>query len=204
MNNVWKLLALALACCLGLACDTPGSGSGRSPGRPTPGAPKGDSTDILRAGEKIYITLSDIPGGPGGGEVTISEDGKITLHLDQTFVAAGKTRSQLEAEIRARYVPGFYTKMTVTVKQEDRFVYVGGFVKAPNRYPYTPGLTLLKAIAAAGDFSEFGDKTKVTITRSDGSTETIDCKKAIETPSLDRPLLPGDRVHVPRRGFFQP
>ncbi|MEQ2006675.1 MAG: polysaccharide biosynthesis/export family protein [Limisphaerales bacterium] len=163
-----------------------------------------DSVETLRAGDKIQVLLADLPPGIISAEVTISEDGKITLHLDQTFQAAGKSRTKLESEIRARYVPNFYTKMTVTVKQEDRFVFVGGFVKAPNRYPYTTGLTVLKAISAAADFSEFGDKTKVTITRSDGSKETMDCKAAIEKPSLDRPLFPGDRIYVPRRGFFNP
>jgi len=198
MSNVWKLLALTLACCLGLACESPGSGGGRT--KAGTGASKGDSTDILRAGEKIQVALSDIPNGPPAAEMTISEDGKITLHLDQTFVAAGKTRSQLEAEIRARYVPNFYTKMTVTVRQEDRFVYVGGHVKQPNRYPFTPGLTLLKAIAAAGEFSEFGKKTEVTITRGD-RTQVVDCLKALQEPSLDVPLFPNDRIHVPRRYF---
>ena len=161
MNNVWKSLALALVCCLGLACDTPSQGSGRPLGAQR-GGPIADSTDLLRVGEKIQVLLADLPQGTIAADLTISEDGKITLHLDQTFEAAGKTRSKLETEIRARYVPNFYTKLTVTVKQEDRFVYVGSFVKAAGSYPYRPGLTLLKAIAAAGGFSEFGDKTKVT------------------------------------------
>ncbi|MBI5800325.1 MAG: polysaccharide export protein [Verrucomicrobia bacterium] len=199
MNTVWKSLALLL-CCLGTACETPGPVQGRAPA-PRPGNPLPDSTDILRVGEKIQVLLADLPTGIIGADLTISEDGKITLHLDQTFQAAGKTRSKLETEIRARYVPNFYTKMTVTVKQEERFVYVGGFVKQPNRYPYTPGLTVLKSISAAGDFSEFGDKTKVTITRSGDLKETMDCKAAIENPSLDRPLFPGDRIYVPRRFF---
>lgn len=169
-----------------------------------PAAPKGGdsgSTDILNVGERIVVILSDIPSGPPPQEVVISEDGKITLHLDKTFSAAGKTRSQLEKEIKEYYVPSFYTRMTVTVKQEERFVYVGGFVKSPNRYPFTPGLTLLKAISSAGDFSEFGDKTEVTITRVGDRKEVVDCKKALKDPKLDRPLFPGDRVYVPRRFF---
>ncbi len=199
MNKASQSLALALLCFLGVACETPGPR--RDPAPPRPGSIPSDSTDILRVGEKIQVLLADLPTGTLGADLTISEDGKITLHLDQTFVVAGKTRSKLEAEIRTRYVPSFYTKMTVTVKQEERFVYVGGFVKAPNRYPYTPGLTVLKAISAAGDFSEFGDKTKVTITRTGDVKETMDCKAAIENPTLDRGLFPGDRIYVPRRFF---
>jgi polysaccharide biosynthesis/export protein len=199
MNNVWKLLALTLVCCLGVACETTSDGGPRPAGNIPRGA---DPSATLRVGEKIQVILSDLPTGTIVADLTIGEDGKITLHLDQSFVAAGKVRSQLEAEIRSRYVPNFYSKITVTVKQEDRWVYVGGFVKAPNRYPHTPGLTLLKAISVAGDFSEFGDKTKVTITRgSTGAEEIVDCKKAITNSKLDRPLFPDDRVHVPRRYF---
>lgn len=200
MNNVWKLVPLIFGLCFGLACDTPTQRSGRPPSAPR-GVLAADSTDILRVGEKVQVLLADLPQGTIAADLTISEDGKITLHLDQPFVAAGKTRSKLESEIRTRYVPNFYTKMTVTVKQEDRYVYVGGFVKQPNRYPYTPGLTVLKAISAAGDFSEFGDKTKATITRTGDIKETMDCKAAIENPSLDRALFPGDRIYVPRRFF---
>lgn len=207
MNKYSQPLALALAllCFLGIACESPNPGSGpvreSAAAQPLPG---GDSTDLLRAGERVHVILADLPTGSIPHELTISEDGKITLHLDQTFVAAGKTRTKLEAEVRMRYVPNFYTKMTVTVKQEERFVYVGGFVKQPNRYPFTPGLTVLKAISAAGDFSEFGEKTKVTITRTGDAKEVMDCKAAIDNPKLDRALFPGDRIYVPRRGFFNP
>jgi protein involved in polysaccharide export with SLBB domain len=200
MNLVLKSLALALLCCLGIACETPGPAP--SSAAPAPrGVPTADSVETLRAGDKIQVSLADLPMGTISAEVTISEDGKITLHLDQTFQAVGKSRTKLETEIRARYVPNFYTKMTVTVKQEDRFVFVGGFVRQPNRYPYTTGLTVLKAISAAGDFSEFGDKIKVTITRTGDVKELMDCKAAIENPKLDRPLFPGDRIYVPRRFF---
>ena len=60
---------------------------------------------------------------------------------------------------------------------------------------------MLKAISSAGDFSEFGDKTEVTITRVGDRKEVVDCKKALKDPKLDRPLFPGDRVYVPRRFF---
>ena len=200
MNRVLQSLAVMLAAGLLLACDTPSAPSGGAPAQPRNiGA---DPTATLRVGEKIQVILADIPNGPIPADLTIGEDGKITLHLEQSFVAAGKSRTQLEGEIRARYVPNFYTRITVTVKQEDRWVYVGGFVKAPNRYPFTPGLTLLKAVSVAGDFSEFGDKTKVTITRgATGTEEVVDCRAALKNPKLDRPLFPDDRVYVPRRFF---
>jgi polysaccharide export outer membrane protein len=201
MNRVLQLLAVTLIAGLLLACDTPSAPVGRPPVQ-QPRNPAADPTATLRIGEKIQVILADIPGGPAVADLTIAEDGKITLHLEQAFIAAGKSRTQLEAEIRTRYVPNFYARITVTVKQEDRWVYVGGFVKAPNRYAFTPGLTLLKAVSVAGDFSEFGDKTKVTVTRgATGAEEVVDCRAALKNPKLDVPLFPDDRVYVPRRYF---
>ncbi len=200
MKSIWKILGLALVCGLGLACES--TNGPAIPHTTNPNPPNLTSTDIMRVGEKIQVQLADLPGGTVTSEPTISEDGKITLHLDQTFQAAGKTRTQLEAEIRARYVPNYYKKVTPTVRQEERFVYVGSFVKTPGSYPFRPGLTLLKAISVAGGFSEFGDKTKVTVTRyADGRVETVDCIKAQKDPRLDVPLYPNDRVDVPRRYF---
>ena len=79
-------------------------------------------------------------------EEKIKEDGTITLLLNQTFKAAGKTRGELEKEIRERYVPRLLQYMTVTVKQQDRWYYVDGEVKSPNRQIYNSRITVLKAI----------------------------------------------------------
>jgi len=157
------------------------------------------STDILRPGDKITVTLSDIPMGPIHQELTISDEGKITLHLNQTFSAAGKTRAVLQEEIHERYYPSLYKQLTVTIKPEERFFYVEGQVKAPNRYLYSGELSVLKAITAAGGFTDFANRKKVQVTRGSKKTETINCEKAKEDPKLDLPIYPGDIISVPKR-----
>ena len=77
---------------------------------------------------------------------------------------------------------------------------VGGEVKAPQRVPYTPDLTVLAAINAAGGFSPFADQHKVRLLRSDG-VMVIDVRKARATPALDIPVEPGDRIEVPQTIF---
>jgi hypothetical protein len=39
----------------------------------------------------------------------------------------------------------------------------------------------------------------VKLTRVNGRTQTVNCVKALENPSLDPEIYPGDKVYVPRR-----
>jgi len=163
-----------------------------------------EKTDILQPGQSIIVTFSDLPTVVPAYTDPIKADGTITLLQNQTFVAAGKTRRQLEEEIRATYVPRFYQNMTVSVAPplNTRFYYVLGDVKIPGRQIYIERTTVLKAITSCGDFTDFAKKSKVRLTRTDGRTFIINCKKAIKNPELDLEVLPGDKVFVPRRIFF--
>lgn len=163
-----------------------------------PGALKG-SSDNLRAGDKVTITLTDVPNGPILSEHIIPDDGEITIHLDLKTKAAGKTKRQLQDDIRKLYVPQYYLRMTVNVKTEDRFVFASGEVKLPNRYLYSGELSVLKVIATAGGFTDFANKRKVELARVNGTIERIDCVKALADSSLDLPVFPGEKVFVPRR-----
>ena len=152
-------------------------------------------------GDSLTITFTDTPVPIPNFDEKIREDGTITLTLNKTFTAAGKSRGDLEKEIRACYVPNYYKYMTVTVKQQSdtRWYYANGEVKMPNRQIYAGRITVLKAIASVGGFTDFANKKKVKLTRVDGRTQTVNCNKALENPSLDPEIYPGDTVHVPRR-----
>ncbi|HWX19184.1 MAG TPA: SLBB domain-containing protein [Candidatus Binatia bacterium] len=174
-----------------------------------PGAPAGNpdttlgATEVLQPGEAIIVTFSDTPMPIPAWNDAIKADGTITLMLNMTFTAAGKTRRQLEEEIRSRYVPAYYQTMTPSVirQQSTRFYYVLGDVKAPGRQVYIDRMTVLKAISSCGDFTDFAKKTKVRLTRGDGRIFIINCKKALKHPELDLEVFPGDKVYVPRRIF---
>ena len=191
---------LALVACL-LAFLTTGCETDTAP-KPSavaqPGALRG-SSDNLRAGDKVTITLTDVPNGPLQSEHIIPDDGEITIHLDLKTKAAGKTKRQLQDDIRKLYVPQYYLRMTVNVKTEDRFVFASGEVKLPNRYIYSGELSVLKVIATAGGFTDFANKKKVELARVNGTIERIDCVKALADSSLDLPVFPGEKVFVPRR-----
>ena len=155
-------------------------------------------SDILRINDSIKVIFSDLPTPQLPFEERVKEDGTITLLQNQTFNAAGKTRGELEREIRIRYVPDFYRNLTVTIQPQDRFYFVDGEVKEPNRQIYLSHMTVLKAIASCRGFTDFAKKTAVRLTRADGTTYIIDCKKALKDPRLDLEVFPGDNINVPR------
>src|SRR5439155_7152815 len=89
-------------------------------------ATRGDRPEIINIGDSLTITFSDLPLLLPADQQQVKSDGTITLMENQTFTAAGKARGELEKEIRSRYVPRLYPKMTVTIKPLERFFYIGG------------------------------------------------------------------------------
>jgi len=159
-------------------------------------------SETLRVGDSLTLGFSDRI-NPPFGTVRISQDGTITLFWNQTFIAAGKTPSELEREIRARYAPGLPSRdghITIIAASGPGYYYfVRGEVQSEGRYHYSGPATVLKTIAFAGGFTDFAKKSKVRLIRPDGSKSTIDCAKATEHPELDLAVSPGDIIFVPRR-----
>ena len=156
-------------------------------------------TDMFRPGDTMTITFTDTPELKPPMTQQVREDGTITLLENLTFVVTNKPRGALEQEIRARYVPSIYRRLTVSITPMSQFFYVGGEVRAPQRQLYTGPITVSKAIQACGDFTDFANKKKVKLIRNDGRMLTVNCVKAINDPTLDLPVYPGDKIHVPRR-----
>jgi protein involved in polysaccharide export with SLBB domain len=157
--------------------------------------------DTLRAGDRINVSFSGLPVPIERHEEQIREDGYINPpFLGTTIKAAGKRIGQLQDELQKLYVPHYFKAATITVRRQDSYFFVGGEVKAPGQKPYLSEMTVLKAIQAAGDFTEYAKKTKVQVIRANGRKEKpVNCPKAIKNPKLDLPIFPGDQIIVPKR-----
>ncbi|MBI1839930.1 MAG: polysaccharide export protein, partial [Verrucomicrobia bacterium] len=129
----------------------------------------------------------------------VKDDGTIGLPLGVRVEAAGKTIGQVQQTIEASYVPRYLKRLTVSVKNEERFFFVGGEVRTPGRIIYASGLTVLQAIDSAGGFTEFAKRTKVSLRRVNGQQFVIDCDKALQEHTIDMPVFPGDSINVPKR-----
>ena len=159
------------------------------------------SEDIIHKGTLLIITFSDTVSPIPPFEERVNEEGSITLIENKSFTAEGKTRGQLEKEIRECYVRKYYRRLTVTIKPQERVFYIDGEVRTPGRPAYAPPMTVLKAIASAGGANDFANLKRVTVTRTNGKKEKVNCIKAREDSSKDLPIYPGDSIHVPRTIF---
>jgi protein involved in polysaccharide export with SLBB domain len=168
-----------------------------------PGASGGtnsvDTTNYtLRVGDQLTVSFFDIT--PPLQPITdqIKEDGTITLIYNEKFQAAGKTISQLQNDVHARYVPAYVKYMTVNIAALNRLYTVSGEVKSGNSFPYPGHMTVLQAIANAGGFTDYANKRKVKVTRADHRQIIVNAFKAQEDPDLNIEIFPGDTIYVPQ------
>lgn len=87
------------------------------------------------------------------GEYTVGPDGKVSIPFVGSIEAAGKTTEELSKNIgdKLQQALGLIDRPSASVEIEQfRPVYVTGDVRTPGKYPYQPGLTVLKALTLAG------------------------------------------------------
>jgi polysaccharide export outer membrane protein len=158
------------------------------------------SSAQLRPGDTLTVSLTGIP-DPSTNPVQIDEQGLISLLYIGTMTAAGLTTNELSQAIRQAYVDRkFYTQLSVSVTVTERYVYLGGEVQRPGRITWSPDLTLSKSVQAAGGFTLYAKKTRVTLTR-DRKAYDFDVLLAQSKPDEDPLLFPGDSIQVPRSAF---
>lgn len=160
-----------------------------------------DKANMLGVGDQITVTFSDVINAIQPVTQTIKDDGTITLIYNQQFQAASNTIGALEKLIHDRYVPNYFVNMTVNVTTAERFYFVGGEVKAPNRQVYTGPIRVTGAIDTAGGFTEYAKKSKIEVTRANGRKFRVNYNDALDDPLKNPEIYPGDRVHVPKKIF---
>jgi protein involved in polysaccharide export with SLBB domain len=156
----------------------------------------------FHVGETVSVVFSGTPDPTEipSHEEAVKEDGNITLPLIGPIKALGKTAGELQNEIQDLYVPKYYVRLNIVVKPGDLIYYVRGEVKQPGREIYVGETTVTKAITSAGDFTDFASH-KVKLIRANGQVIKVNVDKALEDPSLDLQVYPGDQIMVPRRIF---
>ncbi len=188
---------MAVVVGFGLGCET-GKPSNMGGGAITP-PPVTDTT--YRPGDKILIDFADNPGIPPSWQQAVREDGTIGLPFNQTVLAAGKRKAELEQAIHDVFVPKILRRVTVNIRAESRYFFVTGEVKTPGQKEHTGLITVMKAIGAAGDFTDFADKGDIDIRRANGENVKVNGKEILRGTANDVPVYPGDTVHVNRRYF---
>ncbi len=159
----------------------------------------------LKANDRVTIAIGGIPDGEVAqirGIYTVSDNGTINLLYIGEVRAAGMKPSSLQRSIEETYkAREIYTRPTVTVSIDGdaataRMVYVISGCAKNGPVPYSPGMTILKAIGVAGGFTPFARPSKTKLIRN-GTTTEINLKDIGADPRRDVPLKPEDQIIVP-------
>jgi polysaccharide export outer membrane protein len=138
------------------------------------------------------------------GDVTVRPDGKITLPLIGEIDALGLTPDVLKTRIE-QAASKFQNDVSVAVvvrQINSRKVFITGQVASPGAYPLTAPRTVMQVIALAGGLTEFADKKKISIMRTENGRPVsfkLNYNEVAQGKNLEQNILlkPGDTVVVP-------
>jgi exopolysaccharide production protein ExoF len=118
-----------------------------------------------------------------GGEYTVGPSGALSLPFIGDLPAVGKTTGQVAAaigeELRSKFALRNLPSASVEVAQ-FRPVFLAGDVDKPGEYPYSPGLTILKAVSLAGGLqrSDAGQRFAKDFINAQGDAAVYDSQRA--------------------------
>lgn len=174
----------------------------------------------LRA-EQTTTTTSTYQVGPGdvlqvafyaGGEKqedftgAVSPLGTVTCPLLGELKVAGLTTYDISKTMTEKLRQDYFVdpQVLVSVKDYGGQVWVVGAVKNPGPYPFSEGLSALKACLLAGGFTDFASLTRVKVTRvvnGHPKSMVVNLTRVMQGKADDPPLMRSDRVEVPQRRF---
>jgi len=155
--------------------------------------------------------------------VLVSPDGRISVPLAGSVLAAGRSVEQVQAALAAALAPNFAASPTVFVAVDQIAVATGtssassasvdiyliGEVGAPGKLSVAPGTTLLQALAEAKGFTRFAATKRIQLRRAehDGGEKVYqlnyDAIVAGKSPNGNVTVMPGDVLIVPQRRLFE-
>lgn len=148
----------------------------------------------LGAGDEIKVTVFGEP--DLSGPFVVDGEGQITMSLVGQVQVAKLTLAEASNQLQTRLKDGWLRDPKVTMELvKGRPYYILGEVNKPGEYPFVSGLTVMNAIASAGDFTYRADKQRVLIKRADSPVES----EIVLTPTTA--VQPGDTIRVRERFF---
>lgn len=173
--------------------ESPGDGSLKVVSNlPLPKSAAGDQT--IRIGDKISVDVFGVD--TLDTAVQVDGSGRILLPLIGGVQAAGSTASALQAKVTQLYSARYLQNPEITLSVEQTVTVDGEFRKA-GFYPVSANSSLLRIVAAAGNFTEIGDPTNVFVYRTIDGQDYVaqyDMSEIRAGRRPDAPILGGDVV----------
>lgn len=149
----------------------------------------------LGAGDQIRVVVFDQP--TLSATYSVGASGSVSIPLAGTLKAEGKTAKQLESSIRTSLKDRDLVadpKVSVEVAVYRPFSIIGE-VKAPGRFPYSPGMTIEDAVALAGGYTIHADQKVIRVTSRVNGEQFTDQRPPTAT------FFPGDALYVKERWY---
>ena len=158
----------------------------------------------LYPGDELDVAVPSAP--ELNRTVKVSHDGRVTLPLGLSVMAADRSPAELQADIAAAWASQLVRPdVEVTVRQAQPLkVFVGGEVKNAGMYDMAGDIDALQAVIQAGGFTPSARRFEVVVVRRgpDGRPmmRTVDLMRAVTDPARSDavPLRRFDVVYVPR------
>ena len=174
----------------------------------------------VQIGDRLDISVLEDPGL--NRTVLVRPDGRITMPLAGTVMAAGSSPEALQARIQSALSSQFVQPPTVTVSLVSlgqapaeelpegtrATVYVLGQVGSPGPYDVALPVDILQMLAIAGGPATFAARKRIQVRRRGTDGETVflfdyDSIERGEVPSTPISLADGDIIVVPERRLFE-
>ncbi len=153
----------------------------------------------LALSDKAYTTSAN--GDMAVQTRTVRPDGKLEMPIIGEVDCKGKTRSELALDIAKKIRDGKYiSDPTVNVQFADMKITVMGEVTRPGQYEVVRDeITILDALALAGDMTIYGERNEVAVIRKIDGKSVINyldlrTKETLESPFYH--LQPNDVIYV--------
>ena len=195
--NFFRPLFLAVLSILLLSVAACQSASSTGPRAPT-------TTEVEKQGAVAAYTLGNgdqlritVFGQPDlSGQFEVDGTGSISMPLIGQVEALGLTTPELEKRIVSILEGDYILNPRVSAQVINyRPFYILGEVNRPGEYPYTSGLTVLNAVAAAGGFTYRANKKVIYVKSVDSNAEQA---YELTTSTVVRP---GDTLRIGERIF---
>lgn len=148
----------------------------------------------LGSGDEIKVTVFAEP--DLSGSFVVDGQGAISMALIGQVEVVNLSLTEASRFLENKYKDGWLKDPKVTAELvKGRPYYIVGEVNRPGEFPYVSGLTVMNAIASAGDFTYRADRQRILIKSADSPNE----REVDLTPTTT--IRPGDTIRIRERFF---
>lgn len=192
--NPFKKLVLAVAALGAMALAACSTGPEQGNPQELTQAGMGIAGYKLGSGDEIKITVYGEP--DLSGLFVVDGQGSISMSLVGQVEVVNLSLNETSRLLENKLKDGWLKDPKVTTELvKGRPYYILGEVNRPGEYPFVSGLTVMNAIASAGDFTYRADRNRILVKSADSPNE----REVVLTPTTL--VRPGDTIRIRERFF---